>query len=212
MRVVALVAADGTGQRTCFPFRPQPQVNAKEAALGRQAGHFGNERLGKSEKKLVVAQSASGGFPLARRLLERGAFVTVDHHHVHVGAVIEFLATELPEPDDAQFRSLPAAAGILMKGLPETFLELFQAKAADDGQANVRDIRYFLDDLSRPAQTGQISGPDAEHFLLLELAQNRVGFRVIPGPGRRCDGVVYFPLQSFFSPRFPECFDIRKTV
>src|SRR5207247_354672 len=105
------------------------------------------------------------------RLLEETAFLAVNEQHIHVGAVIEFLAAELAHAQHTELGALPPPALIRMIRLAEATRKIGVTKLQDHSQANICNIRNLVSDLGDVGQPSEITGRDPHHFPLFKLTE-----------------------------------------
>ncbi len=171
MRVVSLEAVEGTDQGAGGAFGAEAEVNSVKRAFGSQAADFGDDAFGQAGEEEVAGDVFSGLFAGTRGCFEVTAFLALKENDVHVGTVVEFLAAEFAEAEDAEFGGQPATVGGGMEGLTQAAREGLEAKAEDGVEAGIGDVGDFAGDFEGGAEAGEVAGGDAEHFALFELAE-----------------------------------------
>ena len=211
LRVIIFVAGERTAERAAVAFGPEAQVDAVKGAFGGHARDLGDEGFGKAIEEGVIGEGGFGRFAFGRGLAERAPFLGIDEDDINVRAVIELVAAELAEAEDAGRGGVPGTGGVRMERLAVTFGELAKANLPDDIEANVGDIGEFLDDLGHAAESSEVAGGDAEHLLLFELADTAEGGGEIAGLEQLREPGIDFVYEALFAAGIADDFRVERT-
>src|SRR5262249_16042332 len=123
-----------------------------------------------------------------------------DKNHVNIGTVIELLAAEFAQANDAGGSGVPFAGSVLMKRVAIPNGELLPADLPYSPETDVCNIGDFLDNLGQAPETTEISSSEPQHLALFEFANPRQDGLEVPRGEHAFQPPVYFLFQPLFAP------------
>ena len=132
------------------------------------------------------------------------AFLGVEEHQVHVGAVVEFLSAELAEAEHREPGGQPRAIGVLVPGLAEAIDQRLAAELERGVEAEIGEVGDLPGDRGGIPEAGEVARGDAQHLALLEFPEPGERARVIARGERGWQPGIQLPPELRFRTRSRE--------
>ena len=129
---------------------------------------------------MIVQGVTAGNIAGFGSFFEDKALLRIDKNDIYSRAVVQFLAAQLAQTDDAEIAAYPVAVAVFAVGNADLLCQLQPAEAEHRLQAQIRQIGEFQDDLFGGTQFIEIAHRDAEDVLQLEFSQQPAGRLEVP--------------------------------
>src|SRR6185503_12958716 len=132
------------------------------------------------------------------------ALLAINENEINIGAVVQFLPAQFPQPDHCKMGHLPVARGVLVKRLAKTCHGALPAKLKHRAQTHVGHVGNLPRDFRGISKASKVPRGDAQHLPLLKLTElcERIDMSLcgLFEPG------AYFRPQPLFPSRMPQIF------